>query len=160
MNARQPTDLVVLKGKKHLTKREIEERRAREIRAETDRIEPPEYLDERQTARWREIADELERINLMTNLDVDALARYVQSEESYLYYDRTLRQMQKRATTLDAAAGVVLLLEKFDNLRDKAAKQCRAAASDLGMTISGRCRIQVPKPKEAEPKQNKFRELG
>lgn len=43
---RQPTDLIMLKGKKHLTKKEIEERKEKEIKAPADKIEPPSYLGE------------------------------------------------------------------------------------------------------------------
>ena len=35
--------------------------------------------------------------------------------------------------------------------QDKVFKQCRAAASDLGLTITSRCRIVVPK-QEDKPK--------
>ena len=40
-------------------------------------------------------------------------------------------------------------------MQDKAFKQVRAAASDLGLTISSRCRLVVPQAPEV-PKTNKF----
>ena len=44
--ARQPTALVELKGKKHFTKAELEERKNAEVNADTDNIVPPDYLTE------------------------------------------------------------------------------------------------------------------
>jgi hypothetical protein len=41
---RQPTDLVVMKGKKHLTKAEIEARKNAEVVAPNDKVKPPAYL--------------------------------------------------------------------------------------------------------------------
>ncbi len=41
---RQPVDLLLFKGKKNLTKAEIEERKAQEIKAAKDKVKPPSYL--------------------------------------------------------------------------------------------------------------------
>lgn len=152
---RQPTNLVLLKGKKHFTKAELEERRKNEISAPSDNIEPPEYLTQKQAQKFIDIACELLRVEIMGNLDCDALARYIQSEEKYLKYDKLVSQMLRKANTAEKAAALVIVLEKFENLRDKALKQCRNAAADLGLTISSRCKLVVPKLPEP-PKENKF----
>ena len=41
---RQPTDLVVMKGKKHLTKAEIEARKNAEVVAPNDKVKPPAWV--------------------------------------------------------------------------------------------------------------------
>lgn len=41
---RQPIELVLAKGSKHLTKKEIEERKSSEVKPITDDISPPPYL--------------------------------------------------------------------------------------------------------------------
>ncbi|MCY8385807.1 phage terminase small subunit P27 family, partial [Bacillus haynesii] len=41
---RQPVDLLLVKGKKNLTKQEIEERRKQEIKAPSDKVKAPSYL--------------------------------------------------------------------------------------------------------------------
>ena len=41
---RQPTDLVVMKGKKHLSKAEIAARKDAEVVAPNDKVRPPAYL--------------------------------------------------------------------------------------------------------------------
>ena len=40
-------------------------------------------------------------------------------------------------------------------LQDKSFKQCRACANDLGLTITSRCKLILPKTPE-NPKENKF----
>lgn len=45
---RQPIDLLVMNGKSHLGKDEIEERRAAEVTAPFTKIEPPDCLSKKQ----------------------------------------------------------------------------------------------------------------
>lgn len=72
---RQPTDLVVMNGRKHLTKAEIEARKNAEVTAPCDKVRPPSYLTPEQKKQFRKIAKELLEIKLISNLDCDALAR-------------------------------------------------------------------------------------
>ena len=51
---RQPTDLVVMKGKKHLTKAEIEARKNAEVVAPNDKVKPPAYLTPEQKKKFRD----------------------------------------------------------------------------------------------------------
>ena len=50
---RQPTDLVVMKGKKHLTKAEIEARKNAEVVAPNDKVKPPTYLTPKQKNKYQ-----------------------------------------------------------------------------------------------------------
>ena len=52
---RQPIDLIVAKGKKHLTKKEIEERKKQEVKAPADNIHAPDYLTEKQKKTFENI---------------------------------------------------------------------------------------------------------
>ena len=72
---RQPTDLVVMKGKKHLTKAEIEARKNAEVVAPNDKVKPPTYLTPKQKNKFRKLSKELLEIKLIANVDCDALAR-------------------------------------------------------------------------------------
>ena len=53
---RQPIDLIVAKGKKHLSKAEIEERRKQEVKASDDNIEAPSYLPNNLKEEFNKIA--------------------------------------------------------------------------------------------------------
>jgi len=137
---RQPIDLLLYKGKKHLTKKEIEQRKAQEVKAPADKVKAPSYLPKELKREFKKIADELMRINIMSNLDVDALARFVMARKLYL------EVTQKMLDDPD------LLMDKhLVSAQDKLFKQCRSAANDLGLTISSRCRLVVPKKEEKEP---------
>lgn len=143
--ARQPTELLVLKGKKHLTKSEIEERKNSEIKAYNDNIEPPSYLPTNLQEEFKRLADELIRIEIMSNLDSEALARFIVSE---FQYQKVVKKSLKVGADNDE-------YDKLLNRQEKLFKMCRQAATDLGLTISSRCKLVVPKSKEEKPK-NKF----
>lgn len=142
---RQPISLIEAKGKKHLTKKEIEERKATEVKGKTDNVKAPLYLPEDLKIEFDRIANELLRIDIMSNLDNEALARFVVSEFNY---QKISTEVLK--TSIDD--------EKYFNyliMQEKAFKQSRQAATDLGLTISSRCKLIIPKTEEKKP-ENKF----
>ena len=147
--ARQPIDLVVAKGKKHLTKAEIEERKAKEIKVPFNDITAPEYLNEKQVEKFNDLAYKLRYINLVTELDIDLLGRYIVAHDLYLFYTSKLTKALKKK---DFNYSEVAEYQKF---QDKAFNQATICARELGITPSSRCRIEVPIKEEA-PKQNKF----
>ena len=151
MRLKEPIALVELKGTNHLTKAEKEERAEAEISAPADSIVPPDFLTAKQKKRFNEIAADLQAIGIMANIDAPALARYVVSEDQYEKLTRIVRKILSRTKDVPE------YLSKLLTSQDKLFKQCRAAASDLGMTITSRCRIVIPKAPE-KPK-NPFDDL-
>lgn len=145
---KQPVDLLIAKGKKHLTKDEIEARRAQEIKVDFKNVQAPDYLPENLHKEFDEIAGKLLAIGVMTELDEDALARYLLSKQTYLQYTSLLTRALKENRIYDA--------DKLTTMQDKAFKQCRASASDLGLTIASRCRLVLPEGNTPPPKENKF----
>lgn len=164
---RQPVDLIVAKGKKHLTKAEIEERQRTEVRAAADKVTAPKYLTASQKRTFKKIVKELRAINLVANLDVDALARLVIAQEKYIEITEEIdRQplmtkemyVQKNEEgKLEYKEKIVVNkeVERLTILQNKYFKQCRQGASDFGMTVSSRCRLVAPVQNES-PKENKF----
>ena len=146
--ARQPTALVELKGKKHFTKAELEERKNSEVSAEADNIVPPDYLTKKQAGEFLALSDELKRCEIMTNLDCDALARFVVARSDYAEYVKLVRSIPKTVDNLQE-------LKEADKLKRGAFLDCNTAAKELGMTISSRCKLVVPKKEESKP-INKF----
>ena len=100
---------------------------------------------------FNDIANKLLHIGIMTELDEDCLARYLLSKQSYLQYTSLLNKATKKNNITE--------MEKLMTMQDKAFKQTRAAASDLGLTIASRCKLVMPKAEEA-PKVNKFSKFG
>lgn len=142
---REPIDLIIAKGKKNLTKKEIEERRAQEIKAANDKVEAPSYLPDELKEEFNRIANELIEIGIMSNLDCEALARFIVSESQYQKVSQRILKMKTIGPTyIDLV-----------NTQDKLFKMCRQSASDLGLTISSRAKLVIPK-KEEEEKETKF----
>lgn len=148
---RQPIELIQAKGSKHLTKAEIQERQDREVKPVTDNITAPDYLTKKQKETFYKIADQLKRLKIMGETDVDALARYVTANDLYVTAVKKMRSTEVRK---DPA-----LLEAWSKLQERYFKQCRSSANDLGLSISSRCRLVVPETKAPTPKENKFKKF-
>ena len=140
---RQPTDLVVVNGRTHLTKAEIEARRAAEVKAPTPqskRVKPPAYLPKSLHKKFRSLAKQLIEIGILAEIDYDCLARYLLAEQAYLAVtDQVGRAIANQA---------ISLLEDLSKTQTRYFNQCSRAAADLGLTISSRCRLVVPTPPE------------
>lgn len=170
---RQPTDLVVMKGKKHFTKAEIEARKNAEVVAPNDKVKPPSYLTPELKKKFRKLAKELLEIKLIANVDCDALARLLIAQEQYLEITAQIRETplmldvpvyetqtnpdtgEKEQVQVGTRQVVNGERERLMIIQDRCMKQCRQGASDFGMTVSSRCRLVVPKAGKEKP-ENKF----
>lgn len=144
---RQPIELVLAKGKKNLTKAEIEQRRAQEVKVDFKDVTPPDYLPAKLKKDFEEIAAKLLVIGIMTELDEDCLAQYLIARSNYLNYTKLLAKAM-RTEDMDA-------IIKAQRAQDMAFRQSQTAANALGLTISSRCKLVVPTV-EVEKPQNKF----
>ena len=163
--AKQPLELVIAKGKKHLTKAEIEERTATEVKPCTDDIVAPSFLTAAQKKTFNKLAGQLKKIKIMGETDVDALARYIAAQSFYEETTKGLRKLQKERPARDEEdyypklASWVNSQEALAKVQDRYFKQAHTCASALGLTISSRCKLEVPVPPEP-PKGNKFAKFG
>lgn len=152
---REPVNLLAAKGKKHLTKAEIEQRKNEEITAACDNVMPPSFLSAKEKRKFNEIAGQLIDIGIMTNLDCDILGRYIRADSEYTRLSKELQKV-KFATNVDGeGVGMLALYNLIQKMQIKAAKQCNECARELGLTISSRCKLVMPK-KEEQPEENKF----
>lgn len=164
---RQPIALVQAKGKKHLTKAEIEERQKTEIHAPSDKVTAPSYLTPAQKKAFRKTVKELRAIDLISNLDVDALARLIIAQDKYKEVTEEINRqplmIEVPYETKDESGEPIIKTHEIVNgqverlalLQNRYFRQCRQGAADFGLTVSSRCRLVVPKAQEA-PKDNKF----
>lgn len=146
---KQPIALVEAKGKKHLSKAEIEERKKSEIKVDLKDISSPSYLPAKLKREFEDIASKLLTVNIITELDEDTLARYLLAKDFYLKYTKLLKDATKSKN--------FSAMEKLASMQDKAFKQCRACGNDLGLSITSRCKLVMP-PSTDPPKKNKFLE--
>jgi P27 family predicted phage terminase small subunit len=93
-------------------------------------------------AKFEQLAPVLIRMGVLTSLDADGLARYLIAESNYLRATNRLTSAMNTGNTVEA--------DKWSAIQDRFFRQCRAAGSDLGLTVSGRCSLELPPGYEAE----------
>lgn len=164
--ARQPIELVIAKGKKHLTKDEIEQRKASEVAPCLDDITAPVYLTSKQKKHFDKLAGQLKKIKIMGETDVDTLARYVVAETQYQEAVKELRKLAKERPQHDEEGFYAhmetwsALVDIADKRQERYFKQASTLARDLGLTISSRCKLQVPVQETPDKPVNKFAKFG
>ena len=168
---RQPLSVVQGKGRKHLTKAEIENRKKTEVKAKSDNVEPPTFLTAKQKKRFRAIAEELLELDIIANLDCEALGRLIVVEDEFVAINKTLRktplmikqriELQKKdedGNPIMKELDTMVVNPEYNQLqimRGRVFKECRQGAADFGLTVSSRCRLVVARNTEP-PKENKF----
>lgn len=135
---RKPIAVLEAEGKSHMTKKEIEERREQELKVPFTNVKPPSYLNNKQKRKFKDIANKLLALGIMTELDVDCLAMYIISYDLYLSYTKTIVEQ------LDC--GDLESVKDVQTMQDKAFRQALSAAKSLGLTITDRCKIVIPLP--------------
>ena len=146
---RIPLEVIQARGKKHLTKAEIEERQAREVKPVIDNIVAPDYLTKTQQKEYYKISEQLTKLKILGETDVDALDRFIIANDFYI---DTIKHLRKTKVKNNPE-----LFDKWSKIQERYFKQCRASANDLGLSISSRCKLVVPQPKQDKPKENKFK---
>lgn len=169
MAGRKKQPLAVIQGKgrsNHITKAEMKEREAQEkaLKGFTDRIEPPSYLTAKQKRNFEEISSELIRLNIFSNLDVDALARYIDSRDMYIQLVREIKKIKPTYTiTLEDESKRTVANDDYPKMirsKNTLFTECRAAASDLGLSITSRLKLVLPKTDEEKPKSEFEKKFG
>ena len=170
---REPINLILAKGKAHFSKDKIEERRAQELNVPFTNIVVPDYLTAKQKREFNKYAELLLKLEIFTELDVDILAQYCVAHDLYLTYSDQIKKLMskndvvrdwkvidKLALECDDEEQLIDLLEtllrrqrgaeitSLMNLQDKAFKQCVACAREMGLTITSRVKLVIPKPPE------------
>lgn len=148
---RIPLEVVQARGSKHLTKAEIQERQEREIKPITDNIVAPDYLTKKQKSEFDKIAEQLKKLKILGETDVDALARYIVAKDFYIHAVKQMRKSEVKNNPF--------VFDKWSKIQERYAKQCRSCANDLGLSISSRCKLVVPETKKETPKENKFKKF-
>ncbi|MFE4525432.1 phage terminase small subunit P27 family [Cytobacillus firmus] len=164
---REPLAVIQGKGKSnHLTKSEIKKRQQQEeaMRGFKDNIEAPSYLTAAQKKEFNRLSAELVRLNIFSNLDVDSLARYIDSKFQYIQLVKDMKKIKStEVVKLEDETTRVIANEDFPKLmrtKNTLFNECRSAAADLGLTITSRLKLIIPEPEEPKPKSEAERRFG
>lgn len=172
-NQRQPVGLIQAKGKKHLTKAEIEQRQATEIHPLlSENVSPPKYLSKAEKDRFFEILGQLDGLGIVGDKDMLMLGQLVQEEsmavDAYKDYkkararrDGFLRTAKQNG--LDYMQGDYfeiyknheMMLTNADIRVSRHRNDLRKIANDFGMSVTAGCRVVMPQI-VVEEKVNKF----
>lgn len=158
---RQPIDLVAEKGRKHLTKSEYGERKKSEVVAPSDDVKPPTFLSKKEREKFAQLAKQLIDLKIMSNLDCDVLARYLKAETEYIKVTKQVQKIKFQPDKYSDVPEQVQIDEQYarynalSKIQTRIMKACNENARELGLTISSRCRLVIPKAKEEKP-ENKF----
>lgn len=139
---KEPVDLIVLKGKKHLTKAEIEARKEEEIKVVPDELVIPYGLTEEQERLFVQTYNDLAEYDMATHLEMDILTRFVKAKSEYDRLSALIEQM-----------GVDDFYLKVLTLRLRVSEELRKCECDLGLNIFARMKMVAPKKDKPEPTQ-------
>ncbi|MCM1184450.1 MAG: phage terminase small subunit P27 family [Roseburia sp.] len=158
---REPIDLIVAKGRKHLTNEEYNNRKKAEVAAPADDIKSPPFLSKKESEKFDRLARQLIELRIMSNLDCDVLARYVKAETEYVKITKQLQKIKfipDRKSEIPEEEQLAQQYGKYNYLskiQNRLMKACNENARELGLTISSRCRLVIPKTEDEKP-ENKF----
>lgn len=161
---RQPTDVVIANGRKHLSKTEEAERRAGEVKVSPAKTaKPPKWLPETLKKDFRAIGKRLIASGLYTELDADTLGRYLVAQHQWLI---ATAEVEKALSQKDPETGQIrkkrdlAAADSWGKIQERYFKQARNCANDMGLTVTSRCRLVVPDTgKQATEDNNPFLEV-
>ncbi len=147
-----PIDLHLLDGKNrnYKTKKEINARKKAEvaITGGTDKVHPPDWLNKRAKKEFRRLAKELIPLKLITNVDINAMARYC---DAYITYIDCTERINKEGLMVpygsDGKQHPHPLLAKKKLLHE----QMSRLEGEFGLTAAARAKIAIPKKEKKEP---------
>ena len=111
--------------------------------------------------KFDELAQQLVDLKIMTNLDCDVLARYIRTESEYIKVTKQIQKIKFVPDKKSMVSAEAQLAEQYaqynylSKIQNRLMKACNENARELGLTISSRCKLVIPKEKEEKP-ENKF----
>lgn len=143
MPAKLPQNVIEMRDRSHQTKAEKAARRASEPQTEkVKQVRAPVWLPEHLREEFSKLGRELNDVGLLSKLDFDILARYLMSRDAWVAAHLKARDALDMDDAKEAGTWSRVARTYFD--------QCQQCASSMGLTITSRCRLVVPKPPEDE----------
>jgi P27 family predicted phage terminase small subunit len=135
----QPTSLRILRG--NPGHRPLNES---EPQPPADAIEPPSYLQGVSLEKWHDVVKKLEDMSLMTNADVDTIARYCVMYERYQkYLDQVRRGLDVLVMREESGRVRYMQITPAATMLSKLDEQMLRVEREFGFTPASRSEIQT-----------------
>lgn len=120
-----------------------------EPKPSADGVKMPPHLGEVAAKKWRQLLPLLQEVRLMTQADIDALARYCDTFEWWLAVRAKLRAEGDTYPILNDGGEVKYIAQRPEvSIAHKLAQQLRQLEQDFGLNPSARSSLSVEPPKE------------
>ena len=149
---KQKLSVLEANGRKHLTKTEKAQRAAGEVNLpKPAKMQVPKWLPEYLKSDFRALAKELLAADMgAAQLDRDTVGRYIVAQHQFT---AACRMVQDALDQQDPD-----LVNKWTKAQKSYFEQARTCATDMGMTITSRCRLVLPERPD-KPEENPFLKL-
>ncbi len=142
---RTPIPLQLIKG--HLTNKEKKERAAKEKnindKLRKDKIRPPTWLDAEAKKAFRQIVEQLKETEILTNLDVTALATYCDLHSRRLRLLADVRENGHTLTNTNSRGGTTYIQNPALTSLNSTIKLMQVYESKFGFTVFDRTKITL-----------------
>jgi P27 family predicted phage terminase small subunit len=116
----------------------------------------PGHLGEVAAARWRELLPMLQAVRVMTQADIESLARYCDTYEWWLATRAKLKKEGDTYPILNDGGEVKYIAQRPEvSIAHKLAQQLRQLEQDFGLNPSARASLHVEKPQAIEDEEDR-----
>lgn len=147
-------------NKSHLTKAEIEKRKEAEEeikKLNSNKIKPPKWLGKEAKKIFKDIAKELEVIDLLANVDIYALSILSDCMEKYIKCTVALHA-EEMTTEYTNKKGIKNIIENpLIKTQLKYAEMMKKYSSEYGLTPAARLKIVQNNTPELDEEEKEFR---
>ena len=154
------TRIIEQGNKAHLSKAEIEKRRAAEEeikKLNSNKIKPPKWLGKEAKKIFKDIAKELEVIDLLANVDIyalsilsDCMEKYIKCTISLHSEELTIKYTNKNGSTNTIENPLIKTQLKY-------AEMMKKYSSEYGLTPAARLKIVQNNTPELDEEEKDFR---
>ena len=129
------------------------------LKPKTDKVKPPSWLDATAKKEFKRIAAELMELELLTNIDVNALAAYCDAYSDYIKCTKIIQEEGLMVEYTNKAAETNKVAHPLLTKKRQLFDQMNSIASEFGLTPAARAKIAIPK-KDEKPKTEEERLFG
>lgn len=109
--------------------------------------DPPDHLDADALAEWQRMAPELEKLGLLSRLDLAAFAGYCMAWSRWVQAERSLKE---HGPIVKSPSGYPIQ-NPYLSVANTALKHLRGFLAEFGLSPSSRARVKPTEVKEEDP---------